>query len=229
MVFDPTSGRELPPNEQRSFVQRVRHVFDWLESKWTTSVIAYDGSRRTSLIQTLDASLTNKTLRGAEAISRWRKWWHELHLGTTEFWSISIKILVGAISCVLLALVVAIGWFVLERRRIRRRAVKIGLQSLPIPQQLRLARQLGFYEQMNELLQMHRITRRPHMTAMEFSHSLTYLPTESYRLVDALTRIFYRVRYGGAHVPADQQRRLALAVTRLAEQLASYGKLGSLK
>jgi hypothetical protein len=76
---------------------------------------------------------------------------------------------------------------------------------------------------------MHRITRRPHMTAMEFSHSLTYLPTESYRLVDALTRIFYRVRYGGAHVPADQQRRLALAVTRLAEQLASYGKLGSLK
>jgi hypothetical protein len=47
--------------------------------------------------------------------------------------------------------------------------------------------------------------------------------------VDALTRIFYRVRYGGAHVPADQQRRLALAVTRLAEQLASYGKLGSLK
>jgi hypothetical protein len=77
---------------------------------------------------------------------------------------------------------------------------------------------------MNELLQMHRIIRRPHMTALEFSQSLTYLPTEAYRLVDGLTRIFYRVRYGGAHVPADQQRRLALAVTRLAEQLARLGQ-----
>jgi hypothetical protein len=94
---------------------------------------------------------------------------------------------------------------------------------------LRLARQLGFYEQMNELLQTYRIVRRPHMTAQEFSHSLTYLPTEAYKLVVRLTRIFYRVRYGGADVPADQQRRLALAVDRLAEQLASYGRLGSPK
>jgi hypothetical protein len=214
----------MPPNEHRSVLQRVRHVFDWLELKWATSVIAYDGTRRYGLIQALDSQLLRTTYHGAERLNHFQHWWEKLHLlADPEFWSISIIVLVIIISLVLLSLVISIVWFIIERRRIRRRAAKIGLQSLPIPQQLHMARQLGFFEDMYELLQTHRIARAPHMTAREFSGSLIYLPTEAYKLVDQMTRIFYRVRYGGANVPADQQKRLATAVVRLAEHLGRAG------
>jgi protein-glutamine gamma-glutamyltransferase len=230
VTFDPTSGREMPPNETRSTWQRVKHVFDWLEAKWAGSVIAYDTDRRENIIQQLDNSLMNGTGRGAEKLYRLRaqirklnQWWdNPLNLSEkANLMSLWVKTLAGVVSVMAAVIVAVIAWFLVDRRRIRRRAHRIGLSALPEAEQLRMARQLGFYAEMTHLLDRHRIARPKHLTPREFSRSLTFLPTEAYDLVDKLTRIFYRVRYGGANVPADQQRRLDAAVQRLASTLGT--------
>jgi protein-glutamine gamma-glutamyltransferase len=219
LTFDPTSGREFPPNEERSFVQRLKHVFDWMEFKWANSVVAYDGNHRDNLIQRLDSSLVRSAYRGQEHMSRLGRWWDSL-LGQTEFWSVSSKLLAGLITVMALIIVAAVTWFLIERHRIRRRAVRIGLDALPVNEQIRLARQLGFYEDMVEALHRRRRIERPrHLTPREFTRTLSFLPSEAYDTIDRLTRVYYRVRYGGARVQPAQQRRLADVVHRLAESL----------
>ncbi len=220
MTFEPTSGRELTPNETRNMFQRVKHVFDWLEYKWASSVVAYDGSRRDNLIQQVDNRLMRSAYRGSESFFRLKRWWRNFHLADqAEFWSISSKLLAGIITVMAMVIVAAVAWYLLEQRRIRRLAAKIGLGSLPVPEQIRLAKQLGFFEEMMEVLREHRIVRSRHLTPREFSRSLTYLPVEAFKLVDGLTRVFYRVRYGSARVQPAQQRRLAGAVRKLVDAM----------
>jgi transglutaminase-like putative cysteine protease/Ca2+/Na+ antiporter len=223
VTFDPTSGRELPPNEQRSAWQKVKHVFDWMEFKWANSVVAYDGGHRDNLIQQLDTSMIRSAYRGQERISKIGRWWDEL-VGKTEFWSVSSKLLAGLITVMSLIIVGAVAWFFVERERIRRRAVKIGLEGLPLPDQIRLARQLGFYEGMMEVLHRRRVHWPRHLTPREFTQTLSFLPTEAYDTVDRLTRVYYRVRYGGARVQPAQQRRLEEVVRRLGEALGGGGR-----
>lgn len=218
VVFDPTSGRESPPTEASSAWQNAKHVFEWLEMKWGTSVVAYDGGNRENLIQKLDNSLVNSANRGQAKISRLSRWWDRL-MDRAEFWTISTKLLAGVISVMLLIMFSIIAWFILERYRIRRRASKIGLNALPMEEQIRLARQLGFYEDMMEVLGRRRIYRPRHLTPREFMKTLTYLPTDAYDQIERLTRIFYRVRYGGVSIQPAQQRRLAEVVSRLADTL----------
>ena len=101
----------------------------------------------------------------------------------------------------------------------RRRAARIGLEALPPGEQLRLARQLGFYDDLLQLLARHQITRPRHLTPLEFARSLAFLPATAYETVHRLTRMFYRVRFGKAELDAGQRRRLATTIGRLAAEL----------
>jgi transglutaminase-like putative cysteine protease len=213
-TFDPTSGREFPPNESRSGVQLFKHVFDWLEFKWGTAVVAYDGSRRENLINNWGTSVTNAAIHSQEKASTLSNWWASLK-DRTEFWTVSAKLLAGFITMMATGIVGLVLWFLVERYRIRRRAAKIGLDALPMTERIRLARQLGFYDQMMEALRRRRIVRPRHLTHQEFCRTLAFLPTDAYETIDRLTRIFYRVRYGGAHVQLARQRRLARIVSKL--------------
>jgi hypothetical protein len=71
------------------------------------------------------------------------------------------------------------------------------------------------------LLERHRISRRPHLTPMEFSNSITFLPSEAFDAVRRLTEIFYRVRYGRKELSHAQQRRLGRVIERVGAMLAS--------
>jgi hypothetical protein len=54
---------------------------------------------------------------------------------------------------------------------------------------------------------------------MEFSRSLSFLPTGAYETVQRLTALFYKVRYGGIELPVARRRRLGNVLTRLAAEL----------
>jgi len=102
-----------------------------------------------------------------------------------------------------------------QRIRLRRRAARIGIDSLPSVEQLRLARQLGFYDDLVCLLARRQLTRRPHQTPLEFSRSLLVLPSGAYDTVSRLTALYYRVRYGSAMLSPGQQRCLSNVIQRL--------------
>jgi hypothetical protein len=108
-----------------------------------------------------------------------------------------------------------LGRRALRRRRLRVRAERIGLDALPRDERLRLARQLGFYDDLLQLLERRRMARKAHQTPLEFARSLLFLPADAYETIARLTRLFYRVRYGRQELSSGSRRRLDTVITRL--------------
>src|SRR5690606_14717484 len=127
--------------------------FDFLENKWATNVLAYDNASRGNLLSNVDRKLTQTATEGDQAFSRLVGW-----LDEKLFWAVSAKLLGLLLGLLGLGVVAAIGWFLLERWRLRRTAARIGLDNLSPSDQVRLAKQLGFYDDLMRLLERHRIS-----------------------------------------------------------------------
>jgi hypothetical protein len=113
---------------------------------------------------------------------------------------------------------VIIGYLA-QRLRLTRRARRIGLDALGGSEARRLARQLGFYDELTRILERRNIERPPHQTPLEFGQSLNFLPYEAYQTIVRLTNIFYRIRFGNARLSAGQRRSLGRVIDRLQQQL----------
>ena len=84
---------------------------------------------------------------------------------------------------------------------------------------VRLARQLGFYDDLLRLLERHRIYRPRHLTPMEFSQSVSFLPADAFHSVRRMTEIFYRVRFGKTELTQRQRTLLNRAIDELEQSL----------
>jgi hypothetical protein len=149
--------------------------------------------------------------RGWGGMTQWLNEW----LTNGQGMMFSVKLIIGLL--VLLGAVLFYGLFTLfrQRRRMRRRAARIGLDNLPTAEQIRLARQLGFYEQLTTLLERRRILRHRHQTPAEFSDSLSFLPNEAFDTIRRLTRVFYSIRFGRRELAGDEQKDLEVTVQGL--------------
>jgi transglutaminase-like putative cysteine protease len=222
VIFDPTSGRDLGAGQRNTgFMSRLKHLFDYLEYTWANSVVAYDRESRSNMISNVEVGLGKSAQSGTEAVNKARSWldfdkWFDesptQQVIRAQFWQ---KLVAALIAALVLAFVGALVWFFIERLKMRRRARRIGLVSLPIKQQLQMARQLGFYDEMIRTLARHGIRCVPHLTPGEFSRSVAFLPSELFDVVRRLTNIFYRIRYGHAELSGRQQRRLKTSISRL--------------
>jgi transglutaminase-like putative cysteine protease len=224
-TFDPTSGNDVDGQSKNTTWQTVKHFFDWLEFKWAEKVVAYDGERRENLIANLDRAAVNTVLHtrlNPNRISRkmrsgWAGFIDQMNEWLTNGQGLmfSVKLIIGLIA--LLGAVLFYGLFTLirNRRRMRRRAARIGLDNLPTAEQIRLAKQLGFYEQLMTLLENRRIFRPRHQTPAEFSDSLAFLPNEAYDTIRRLTNVFYSIRFGRRQLPGDEQKDLEATVQGL--------------
>jgi Ca2+/Na+ antiporter len=219
-TYDPTSGRESAMRKPTLWAT-MKHAFDYLEYTWASNVIAYDRSRRDNMVMNVENRLTNTAIQTTDWVTRFRNWMNDRQnavrdwLFNADRWYGTYQLLSFLTIFMIVSLLFAIGWFVFERWRLRLRALRIGIDALPSSQQLKLARQLGFYDELLRLLERHGIYRAPHMTPLEFSESLSYLPAQAYDAVRRLTRIFYKIRYGGAQLLPPHQRRLAMSLDRL--------------
>jgi protein-glutamine gamma-glutamyltransferase len=221
--FDPTSGRDARNHARASLWRSFKHIMDFLEYKWAENVVAFDRKEQADFWTSVDKAATNSltTLGG---------WIEDLSLtrlmdrldqvaAEASFWRIFLDILIILISLMVASIFVAIIWFLLQQKRLKRRAARIGFDGLPVGEQLRLARQLRFYDQLTRALQRHRIVRPRNLTPMEFANSLVFLPAEVYGVVHRLTHLLYRVRFGGKDLPPGRQRRLENIVGRIAAAL----------
>jgi protein-glutamine gamma-glutamyltransferase len=220
--FDPTSSREAAVRPPSGLLARGRHLLEYLEYTYANSVIAYDSENRESIIANVETRMTTTASRGTGTISALR----DLAANSSSFWNASTVVLSGIMLLMVVVLAAACAWFLWERWRLRRRAQRIGIESLPEAEQLRLARQLGFYDDLVQLLDRHQIVRPAHYTPLEFSRSLTFLPGGPFDTIQRLTALFYRVRYGGVELPAGRQRRLASVLSRLGQDLESIATAG---
>jgi hypothetical protein len=142
------------------------------------------------------------------------------YLEAAGLWLAS-KFLGPFLALMVVVMLGAIAWFFLERLRLRRRAARIGLDGLPQSEQLRLARQLGFYDDLIQLLEQRQIVRPKHLTPQEFSDTLAFLPAEAYDAVHRLTQLFYRIRFGGAELTPARRDLLGTVIQRLDRTMPS--------
>jgi len=222
--FDPTSGNEVTAPTERSTWGAIKHFFAFLDYKWATSVVAYDADRRDSLVSNIDRKLINTVVNSGlnpNSISRTiSDWWNRQVNGVNRWldgrggWSLADSIRMLVAVAVIIAFVLY-ARRALRRLRMRRRAARIGLESLPASQQFRLAMQLGFYDRLMKILERHRVIRPAHLTPQEFSHSLTFLPAEAFDAVKLLTQAFYDIRFGQQPLPHEKQKELESTVDKL--------------
>ena len=208
-TFDPTSGREDQAVRAATVWTRVRHFVDFLEHSWANNVIAYDRGSRDNLVNTLENRLTSTAVTGSQQIAGLPD------VLKTQNWAISSRLISLLIALAVIALIASIGWFVWERWRMWRRAERIGLDALPPDERLRLVRQLGFYDDLVRLLERRGMTRPRHLTPMEFSDSLSFLPSEAYHSIRRMTEVFYRIRYGRHELSAGQREKLNRALANV--------------
>lgn len=211
--FDPTSGNEVGRNRVTVW-QRLKHLFNFMEYTYANSVIAYDNQNQENLVNTMETRMTNTIYSGAGTLESLKRW-----LNSDRLDYITSHIVVVMVALILMALVGFVGFFLWEKWLLRRRAVRIGLEALPPDEQLRLARQLGFYDDLLQLLARHQITRPRHLTPLEFARSLAFLPAGAYETVHRLTGLFYRVRFGKSELDSGQRRRLGTTIGKLSDEL----------
>lgn len=225
-TYDPTNGHEAGEHSRGRMAQwwqSFRHFFDFLEYTYAEKVVAYDNDNRENLIQTVEGGMTRTAIGSGNRmrnLENWLdRWWNQ---STTSDYASRFGGPLGAATIAIAAAAVffLIARWALRRMRLRRRAARIGIDSLPTAEQLRLARQLGFYDDLVCLLARRRLARQPHQTPLEFSRSLLELPTQAYDTVRRLTALYYRVRYGEANLSPGQQRSLAKVIQRLDEGLS---------
>ena len=186
-TYDPTSGRgDDTAAATAGPWKKSMQFLEYLQYTWANSVVAYDAESRTNLISNVDSDLANTAIKSQVTVSSLRQW---LTDHTDVFES---RITAVLIVIMVLVIIGAIGFFALERWRLRKRARRIGVEALPPSDQVRLLRQLGFYDDLLKLLERHRIFRPKHLTPLEFSRSIDYLPHEIFDIVQRLTVIFYR-------------------------------------
>jgi len=217
-TFDPTSGRGIDAAASHPYLADMKKFFDYLEFKWASSVVAYDTSNRKNLIDTLDYEFDRSAINGGQSASDWVVWVQKrLDAIQKDFASPTV------LSCVITGMIflcfVAVSVFLVERIRLHRRARRIGIELLSGADQYRLARQLRFYDDLLRILAKHHIERPRHLTPLEFSRSLAFLPADVYRDVYRLTELFYRIRYGGVALPPHPRRHLSAVVHRIQQSL----------
>jgi protein-glutamine gamma-glutamyltransferase len=222
-TFDPTSAREMSQTAHGLWGQ-LRHFFDFLEYTWANSVVAYDHTSQSNMITNMEHQLSTSALASSGQLNSLGRWFEDLKRwfqdANSFFVSLSkaLSILMGLM---ILAILVAIGWFLFEKLKLQRRARRIGLAALPVEDQLRLARQLGFYDELLRALARRDIIRPTHLTPLEFSRSISFLPTNVYDSIQRLTNLFYRIRYGRQEISNEQQRRLREVIHRLESSIPS--------
>jgi transglutaminase-like putative cysteine protease len=223
-TFDPTSGNDAGGGRGRTALQAVKHFFDWLDFKWAEKVVAYDADRRENLISNVDRAMVNTILSSRvnpnKMPGRLRAAWQGFMGRFDDWlnaggWLVGAKVILGLIVLLAGACCVVVLKFVAQRRRMRKRAARIGLDNLPTAEQIRLARQLGFYEHLTTLLERRRIVRPRHQTPAEFSDSLSFLPNHAFDTIRRLTQVFYAIRFGRRQLDQDEQRDLESTVDTL--------------
>ena len=219
--FDPTSGNgDDLPNTSDGLLRRARQWVEYLQYSWANHVVAYDNGTRQNLLQNLENGvLRDGVAEGAGGVrGLWQRF--EAWLDAQNFYLVSARVIAWLTVAAAATMLLAVAYFVFEKVRLRRLARRIGLVNLPSGQARRLARQLGFYDEMLQLLGRHGHHRAASQTPREFARSLSHLPREAFEATVGLTEVFYRIRYGGGRVTPQRRRWLGRGLDTLAGALS---------
>ncbi len=210
----------------------IRQLGEYLTYTWQQSVIGYDRGAQEGVRDSLFASVDERVGKALDegraeggiahqvkaVFAAMKQWLADIGLRSGLAGAVVVTA-TALLTLLLLAAGVAVVLFISERWRLRRRARRIGLDELPPEEARRLAKQLGFYDDMVQLLEGLGYRRRAGLTPREFAATLDHLPPAAFEQIGGLTEVFYRVRFGDARVTPMRRTLLRRVVDQLAERL----------
>jgi hypothetical protein len=218
--FDPTSESDAVEQARHAGTwQKIKHVFDYLQYAYGEAIITYSNEDRTNLIQNTESVMLQVSSRNPSRYDFGRRFQLDQLFASKKFLAVFSGTLLAAMGLMAAAVLLLICRYTLEQWRLRRRAERIGIASLPDEEQLRLARQLEFYDDLLSLLTRHHMIRQPQQTPLEFSRSLLFLPAKTYEAIRRLTELFYSVRYGHTELTPARQKHLESMIEKLEKEL----------
>ena len=171
---DPTGDSDAVEQARRAgIMQKVRHIFDYLQYAYGEAIITYSNENQPNLLQNTETIMLKMSSRSSGRDEFMRRLQLDQLFASRKFLAFFSAALIAAMVIMAATVLLLIARYALEKWRLRRRAVRIGIGSLPSGEQLyALARQLEFYDDLLGLLNRRKIVRRPTQTPLEFSRSL---------------------------------------------------------
>ncbi len=121
-TFDPTSGLLAAGSVKHPMFSQLRKIFDYMEFKWATTVVAYDTGDRQNLLTNLNGQVTRSAVSGSQDLQDW--------IDAFQRKIVSPTVLSSVITGMIGLSFFFVGWFLIERWRLRRRASASASNSL---------------------------------------------------------------------------------------------------
>jgi hypothetical protein len=225
--FDPTPSTGINDYSQGGLLASLRRYADAMEVFWLDYIVTLDSDEQASIMVDLQHRLLSIKDQLMVYYLSARDWTHRVlsMLIIDRVWSASELLLIGgavlflALSFVLLYVIIAYRkrralpptgygpwWhrlFILPlwRRRVAKRDFR---QSAVL-----------FYEQMLAIARRADLVKRPDQTPLEFASASGLSP------IREITRLYNRVRFGGAQLDETETRRVSDLLVELKQQVRS--------
>jgi hypothetical protein len=219
--FDPTppAGRAQEHAVEGGWISWLRQGYEHAERGWMKTVIAFSNRDRQRLVD--QAKNTAKSLAGNASSEETDYYQQTIAFlrSLPQRWRLN-RVHYTLIAAIMLGLVIACG--ILIRLYLRRRQKLADLQLAALPRQRRrdLARKLGFYLTMLELLERYGYERPQWQSPFSFAQELAGREPQRFDPVLELTELFYELRFGYRELNDDRQQRVRSQLRQLEQNLA---------
>ncbi|MDG2423673.1 MAG: transglutaminase domain-containing protein [Phycisphaerales bacterium] len=201
MVFDPTPPANVPGTREATMgpMDQVIWFWRWLEGQWRFNILGFDSETQEVLADSFLPGLQEDMDAGLKTIGGWA---HQLRklIGLGEWFSVTIIVLVASIIMFLV-----IGY----RGRARRCRQILEQANCPVVhgrEARRLAANLVFYMDMLERLKRRGLAKPVWQPPGAYAESLQGAHPVVSGIVTEITKVYYKVRYGGASFRQDDTR-----------------------
>lgn len=212
-TFDPTPAAILQATHQTptTFADRVRWAYERVESDWSSTFIAFDGTSQAQLAETINRGWTTRLTAMLQDVREWMARINAaFYLGPAGY------IWMGIVAFALLIAIVALIKLMRRSMAIRH---TLQLQHVRGAEYQRMLRQLGFYLDMLQVLQQAGLAKPDWQPPMQYAAALSHSHPQEAALVSRITELFYLARYGHQPLTRQQQLRSRKLVEQLASQL----------
>jgi transglutaminase-like putative cysteine protease len=211
--FDPTPPATLLQihSADNGIADRLRWMYQQFEDDWNSNVVEFDRDAQVDLADSFDVEWSLRFERWMQDVrARMARINQAFALGPT-----------GYIWMATIAFAAVLAFIVLVRVLKRVRTIRRGahLEHLHGRQYRRMVRQVGFYIDMLNVLHRAKLTKPSWQPPQQFGETLASARPEAARLVDEITRAFYRVRYGGHVLQPSEVESVDNSVRALAQHL----------
>jgi hypothetical protein len=204
-IFDATPpelvAREHAQN--RSMVDPLRELYEFMEFMWVDTVVSYDSKRQQQMVSGATHTLKAVTRTPNKHLLKLIDWFKALP-ETLKLNRLSYTIMGVIIFLIIVGIATLIHTIVVQKRRL----TALQLQRLSRKDRKALAKRLKWYLAMLETLERNGYIRPIWQSPLDFSRELAKANPARFTPVISLTEIFYEIRFGHREMDEDRRSRV---------------------